>query len=85
MNNKKTAPIFSLVHRDLGSIQVVRCTSTRRTFVRTLVRTESCYRPLILMGDGCVSRLLPMRLTTTLYGARSPLRSATQLVYPVKL
>ena len=41
MNNKKTAPIFSLVPRDLGSIQVVRCTSTRRTFVRTLVRTES--------------------------------------------
>ena len=41
MNNKKTAPIFSLVPRDLGSIQVVRCTSTRRTFVRTFVRTES--------------------------------------------
>ena len=41
MNNKKTAPIFSLVHRDLGSIQVVRCTSTRRTLVRTFVRTES--------------------------------------------
>ena len=41
MNNKKTAAIFSLVPRDLGSIQVVRCTSTRRTFVRTLVRTES--------------------------------------------
>ena len=40
MNNKKTAAIFSLVPRDLGSIQVVRCTSTRRTFVRTLVRTE---------------------------------------------
>ena len=41
MNNKKTAAIFSLVPRDLGSIQVVRCTSTRRTFVKTLVRTES--------------------------------------------
>ena len=34
--------------------------------IEPLVFGQSCYRPLILMGDGCVSRLLPMRLTTTL-------------------
>ena len=42
MNNKKTGPIFSLVPRDLGSTYVVIRTSRRRTFVRTLVRQNSC-------------------------------------------
>ena len=48
MNNKKTAPIFSLVHRDLGSTYVVIRTSRRRTFVRTLVRQNSCSSKTLL-------------------------------------
>ena len=48
MNNKKTGPIFSLVPRDLGSTYVVIRTSRRRTFVRTLVRQNSCSSKTLL-------------------------------------
>ena len=48
MNNKKTGPIFSLVPRDLGSTYVVIRTSRRRTFVRTLVRQNSCNSKTLL-------------------------------------
>ena len=48
MNNKKTGPIFLLVPRDLGSTYVVIRTSRRRTFVRTLVRQNSCKSKTLL-------------------------------------
>ena len=48
MNNKKTGPIFSLVPRDLRSTYVVIRTSRRRTFVRTLVRQNSCKSKTLL-------------------------------------
>ena len=48
MNNKKTGPIFLLVPRDLASTYVVIRTSRRRTFVRTLVRQNSCSSKTLL-------------------------------------